>query len=333
MHELPASVVHLAHLAEAGARGCAAPVLTAAAQIDRAASEQRPPQTCSGGLVVTSEVAQQPLSALPDALEHWDEIAARLAHRQLVLVLDVDGTLAGIESMPSAVVVPEKNRELLQELAQHCVVAVLSGRELSDVHRLVDLPGLWYAGSHGFEITAPDGSQEVHEAGNKALPGLDRAERMLGEALEDVPGVLLDRKRFGLAVHYRNVADDAVEQVITEAHRAAENSPELRVTSGRQVIELVPAVNWNKGYALRRILVLTGMADHPDLLPVYAGDDYTDEDALQVVHTSGLGFVVRSTEHGDRPTWAHYALADSGSLSELLTRIASLEADPARRKP
>ena len=51
-----------------------------------------------------------------------------------------------------------------------------------------------------------------------------------------------------------NASVDAVEQVITEAHRAAENSPELRVTSGRQVIELVPAVNWNKGYALRRIL-------------------------------------------------------------------------------
>ena len=89
----------------------------------------------------------------------------------------------------------------------------------------------------------------------------------------------------------------------------------------RKVVELLPDIDWNKGRALRWLLEQAGLTD-PELVPVYAGDDYTDEDALQEVHDEGLGVVVLSPEHGDRLTWAHVSVAGTGPLIELLSRLA-----------
>ncbi|MEV4729972.1 trehalose-phosphatase [Saccharopolyspora sp. NPDC049426] len=283
--------------------------------------------TLSDISVTTS--ADRRLSEVPDAHRCWDEIALRLRDRRLVLVLDFDGTLAPIREDPTEVVMPARTRDVLQQLSRHSPVAVLSGRDLDDVRRRVHLDELWYAGSHGFELASPDGALIAHDVGDSALHGLDEAERHLREELKLIPGSRVDRKRFALAVHYRNVRPDFTDDVLSAVDRIGRTFPALRLAHGRRVIELLPDVDWNKGRALRWLLEHMGLAG-AGAVPVFAGDDYTDEDALREVREDGIGVVVRSAEHGDRLTWAHYGVDDPSSLTGLLARFVSLAANHDR---
>lgn len=272
------------------------------------------------------------LSEVPDAHIGWEEIASRLGDRRLVLVLDFDGTLAPICADPSEVVLSSNAREVLQRLSEHSPVAILSGRDLQDVRHRVHLDDLWYAGSHGFEMAGPDGAAFTQDVGEPALLSLDETEQLLREELKPIPGARIDRKRFALAVHFRNVRTGSTDEVLSVVERIGRGFPALRLAHGRLVIELLPDVEWNKGRALRWLLQRMGSAGH-GAVPVFAGDDYTDEDALHEIHEDGIGIVVRSTEHGDRLTWAHYGVGDPSSLTALLSRLASLTHQASNGRP
>ncbi|PKW15872.1 trehalose-phosphatase [Saccharopolyspora spinosa] len=266
--------------------------------------------------------SQRRLSEVPDGLGRWGEIADHLRGHRPVVLLDFDGTLAPIRSDPTKVTMPVKTREVLQRLVLRCPVAILSGRDLRDVLSRIRIDGLWCAGSHGFELAGPGDVSIALPAGESALPDLDEAERRLSDELELVAGARVDRKHFALAVHYRNVAPDAADQVISIVDSVGDAFPGLRTTHGRRVVELLPNIDWNKGRALRWLLDRMGFLG-PDVVPVFAGDDYTDEDALREIHDDGIGIVVRSAEHGDRLTWAHYSVGDPLSLTALLARFTS----------
>ncbi|MER7078930.1 trehalose 6-phosphatase [Saccharopolyspora kobensis] len=271
--------------------------------------------------VTIAAPGQRRLSEIPDGLVHWNEISSRLRGRRPVLLLDFDGTLAPIRKDPAQVSLSVRTRAAVQELVQRCPVAVISGRDLSDVRGRVRVEGVWCAGSHGFELAGPGDDPIAQEAGEAALPALDVAEQRLSAELAPVAGALVDRKRFALAAHYRNVSPADVDRVVSAARQICSELPGLRVTHGRKVVELLPDIDWNKGRALRWLLERAGLTG-PDLAPVFAGDDYTDEDALREVHEDGLGIVVLSVEHGDRLTWAHCSVDGADRLIELLSRIA-----------
>ena len=279
--------------------------------------------------IAVAAPGERRLSTIPDAVAHRDEIAARLRHRRPVVLLDFDGTLTPIRNDPARVTLSVRNRLVLQTLARRCPVAILSGRDLQDIRHRVRLAGLWYAGSHGFELAGPADEVIAAQSGEAILPDLDEAERRLSIELADVRGAVIDRKRFALAVHYRNVRPEEADHVITTVRRAGDRLPSLKTTRGRFVVELLPNVDWNKGRALRWLLERLGLADSPDVVPVYAGDDLTDEDALHEIHNDGIGIVVRSAEHGDRLTWAHYSVDSPRELSHLLRHIASIAKETA----
>jgi trehalose-phosphatase len=88
------------------------------------------------------------------------------------------------------------------------------------------------------------------------------------------------------------------------------------------VFELRPDVEWDKGRALLRLLSVLGL-DRQDVVPVYVGDDMTDEDAFVVVREQGLGVVVRG-EGDDRPTSATYSLARPEDIGAFLEELWSL---------
>ena len=94
--------------------------------------------------------------ALPSALARRDEIAQRLRGRQAAVFLDYDGTLTAIVARPELAVMEPDMREAVRALARCCTTAIVSGRALGDVAKLVDLRELYYAGNHGFEISGPD---------------------------------------------------------------------------------------------------------------------------------------------------------------------------------
>ena len=145
-------------------------------------------------------------SRLPSALDPGTALAHQLTHKRPVMFLDYDGTLTPIVARPELALLDEAVRHTLAALAKRCPVAVVSGRDRSDVQRLVDIDGLIYAGSHGFDISDP-GLQTEH--GAAYLPDLDDAEAELRESLAHIRGALLERKTYSLAVHVRGLAPDA----------------------------------------------------------------------------------------------------------------------------
>jgi len=244
------------------------------------------------------------------------EIAAQLAGRRLAFFLDYDGTLTPIVERPEDAVLDPKTREVLQRLAQRHPVAIVSGRDLEDVRQRVGLDEVHYAGCHGFEIAGPRGNR-VHGAAAAAAPQLAAAADQVARDTHDLPGVQLERKRFTLAVHYRRARDADMPAVRDAVARAQARHPALRVTSGKKVLELQPDVDWDKGRAVLWLIETLGLED---ALPVYIGDDVTDEDAFRALAGRGVGIAVQDAP---RPTAARYSLPGPEAVRELLSGLAA----------
>ncbi|OBH59850.1 trehalose-phosphatase [Mycobacterium sp. E2479] len=267
---------------------------------------------------VTVRTGDRRMSQLPDAFQ---ALADGLADRRPAVFFDFDGTLSDIVDDPDSARPVAGATEALVNLAARCPVAVLSGRDLADVTNRVGVPGLWYAGSHGFELTAPDGTHHQNDDAATAIPVLEQAAGQLRDQLGAIAGVVVEHKRFGVAVHYRNADRDRVGEVLA-AVRAAGRRDELRVTTGREVIELRPDLDWDKGKTLRWVLDHLHDAGSVALTPVYLGDDITDEDAFDAVRADGVPILVRHGDDGDRATAALYALDGPARASEFTARLA-----------
>jgi len=267
---------------------------------------------------VTVRTGDRRMSQLPDALQALDD---GLAARRPAVFFDFDGTLSDIVDDPDAARPVAGAAEALDKLAARCPVAVLSGRDLADVTKRVGVKGIWYAGSHGFELTAPDGTHHQNEDAAAAIPVLERAAGRLRDKLGGIAGVVVEHKRFGVAVHYRNAARDRVGEALA-AVRAAGCHDGLRVTTGREVIELRPDLDWDKGKTLRWVIDHLHEAGSGALTPVYLGDDITDEDAFDAVRRDGVPILVRHGDDGDRATAALYALDSPARAGEFTDRLA-----------
>ena len=111
---------------------------------------------------------------------------------------------------------------------------------------------------------------------------------------------MVEHKRFGVAVHYRNAARDRVGQVAA-AVRAAGQRDALRVTTGREVIELRPDIDWDKGKTLRWVIDHLHRPGSGSLVPIYLGDDITDEDAFDAVRDVGIPILCGTTTMATGP--------------------------------
>ena len=259
-------------------------------------------------------------AALPNALARAAEIRARLAGKRPAVFLDYDGTLTPIVARPELAVLSDATRAVVRALAERCTVAIVSGRDRAEVERLVGLDGLVYAGSHGFDIAGPGGLRKEHECAAEFLPALDRAEERLRRELAGAAGALVERKKFAIAVHYRLVAEDEVPRVDAAVATVAAETPELRRTTGKKVFELRPRLDWDKGKAVLWLLAALGL-DHEDVLPLYLGDDDTDEDAFAALANRGIGILIAEAP---QPTVAHYVLSDTEEAARFLGELAAM---------
>jgi alpha,alpha-trehalase len=268
---------------------------------------------------VTVRCGDRRMSTLPDALQSYAQIAAVVAARRPAVLLDFDGTLSAIVDDPNAAVLVDGAADALKMLAAQCDVAVLSGRDLADVVSRIGLPGIWYAGSHGFELTAPDGTSHCNETAASAVDTLQETAAELRDRFALLDGVRVEHKRFAVAVHYRCAAPEAARQATATVHTIGRQRG-LRVTMGRKIIELRPDIAWDKGKMLQWIVRQIAGPD-PEL-PIYVGDDLTDEDAFDAVRRDGIGIVARHTEDGDRPSAARFALDGPVAVREFIERLA-----------
>jgi trehalose 6-phosphate phosphatase len=258
------------------------------------------------------------MSELPDGAQAVELTTGR----QPAVFYDFDGTLSEIVEDPDSARLVDGAADALTSLSAACPVAILSGRDLADVRERIGLPGLWYAGSHGFELTGPDGTHHQNPEAAASIPVLTEAAADLADQLGHIPGVVVEHKRFGVAVHYRNADRDRVGEVAAAVRTAGQRTA-LRVTTGREVIELRPNIDWDKGKTLHWVLdYIRDNEGAGPLLPIYLGDDITDEDAFDAVDDDGIAILVRHSDDGDRATAARYALDDPGRVREFTERLA-----------
>ncbi|MGM0574133.1 MAG: trehalose-phosphatase [Myxococcota bacterium] len=265
------------------------------------------------------EATLDPPDRPPRALDSLEEISERLGPRRPAAFLDYDGTLTPIVPRPEDAVLSDAMRRSLRRLADRVPVAIVSGRDRPDVAAMVGLDDLVYAGSHGFDIAGPGGLHHEHPAGVERLPDLDAAQRALESHLADVEGCQVERKRFAIAVHFRNVAPGRVDEVEAAVDEVLSGHEEaLRKTGGKKIFELRPRVEWDKGRAVTWLLDALDL-DRPDVVPLYVGDDVTDEDAFRALSGRGLGLVVGEVEGSA----ADYVLADVDEARRFLDWLAT----------
>lgn len=254
------------------------------------------------------------------ALERWEELVARLHDKRPVVFLDYDGTLTPIVARPELAVLAEEMRRTVRTLAARCPVAIVSGRDRTDVQGRVGIKGLIYAGSHGFDIAGPPGMDLNYEHSQGFLASLDRAEHEFRRSLSGIAGARVERKKFSIAVHFREAPPQCEARLEPVVDAVLRRCPELRKGLGKKVFELRPAVDWHKGKAVLWLLDAMGYAG-TDALPVYIGDDVTDEDAFSAVAGRGLGIVVAEVP---RETTAGYRLKSTAEVGLFLHKLTTV---------
>jgi len=213
------------------------------------------------------------------------------------LFLDLDGTVLDIARTPRGVVVPPDLVSVLTRLSRGLggALAVLSGRAIADIDRLLAPLVLPAAGQHGAELRlSPDGPIERISC----TPRPRDWDLRLAALADERPGVLLEDKGIGIAVHYRN-APAAAQEVWHLLQSLDVERAGFALQPGKCVIEIVPR-GCDKGLALRRLMEALPFAGR---IPVAIGDDATDEDAFAAALALG-GEALRVGSRADSAAFA-----------------------------
>ncbi len=234
--------------------------------------------------------------------------------RAWALFLDIDGTLLDLASDPQGVSVPSGLPEQLGTLARGLggALALVSGRPLSEIDRL--FPGnLDAAGTHGAQWCLGGIEDGLRGAADAALAGIYSS---LEEETHSLPGVILETKPHAIAVHYRQ-APEWEEKVWLLAGQARQAlGPGFRLQPGKQVVEILPA-EAGKDAAIQRFM---GLPHYAGRLPIFIGDDQTDEDGFALVNSLG-GCSVRVGE--GTPTQARFQLSSPAAVRDWIAGLAA----------
>ena len=245
---------------------------------------------------------------------------------ELALFLDYDGTLTSIRSRPEAARLPVNTRHLLEELSRQpgIWVAVVSGRALLDLKRKVGIKGICYVGNHGLELQGPK-LRHINPVAQKSQPLLKRIARLLKRALKPIVGAWVEDKGLTLAVHYREVKPQdklAVRNLFHEVVRPYREQQQVRVTAGKQVFEVRPPVRWTKGTVVQWLLARReALRSGATILPIYIGDDQTDEDAFEALRGRGICIAVGASNPLTRAQYRVSSPDEVVRFLKLLLRI------------
>jgi trehalose 6-phosphate phosphatase len=198
------------------------------------------------------------------------------------VVTDIDGTISGIAPTPAeAMVDPGAKAALAMLMERLATVAVVSGRAPRDGAEMVGLPELTYVGNHGLERIVR-GTPWTHPVAAAAQPAVAAALTEIENAArmaDDAPWLLVENKGVTGTVHYRLAPDPAAAAALLEPlARAAADRHGLRLTLGRMIFEVRPALAVNKGTAIRELAHDLGLRGI-----VFFGDDVTDVDAFRAL--------------------------------------------------
>jgi trehalose 6-phosphate phosphatase len=237
------------------------------------------------------------------------------------LFLDVDGTLLEFAATPQDVHVPNRLKGLLLALSERLegAVALVSGRSVENLDQLFAPHRYSAGGVHGCERRTATGITLRPEVNTRSIA---HARDQLTAFTMNHPGLLLEDKGYGLALHFRRAPELEAQVHATMTATLDQLGVDFQLQAGKLVYELRPA-NWSKGTSIFAFMQETPFQGRR---PIFIGDDVTDEDAFDAVNAlDGISVCV-----GDRPeTRARYRLhsvADVHRWLEAFPPPASLEA-------
>ncbi|KAG2709700.1 hypothetical protein I3760_05G253400 [Carya illinoinensis] len=261
----------------------------------------------------------------PSALDSFDRMMKTAKGKRIVVFLDYDGTLSPIVDNPDRALMSEEMRAALRGVAKYFPTAIISGRSRDKVTEFVKLSNVFYAGSHGMDIMAPPIPVKSSTAGNhQTIAPHGKIVTMLEEKTKKIQGVRIEDNGFCVSVHFRQVRAEDYGILEEKVKSVVEKYPEFHLTEGKMVLEVRPSIEWNKGHALEYLLDTLGFSNSSDVLPLYIGDDRSDEDAFKVIRSRGQGYpiIVSSTP---KDTKASYSLQDPSEVLSFLLRLARLK--------
>lgn len=224
------------------------------------------------------------------------EILERVRVAQKILIfLDYDGTLVPIQPSPELARLSPERKKLLFALVRlpKFKVGILTGRSLPDIRKAAGLSNLFYAANYGLKIETPQKSW-VHPEAQKRSLAIKKMLPLLRRMASGFRGVRIEDKALTVAVHFRQYQGrpELLERKLVKI--IGGRPGQFRLTTGKKIFEVYPAVKWDKGKSLLKAEKMLGFRRKP--LVIFIGDDRADEEAFRQMGSKDISVAVGRRE-------------------------------------
>lgn len=241
--------------------------------------------------------------------------------KEILLFLDYDGTLISFQDKPDEVVTPKDIKKTLKDLSKidRVNIFIITGRKLSDIKKLVPLDSISYAALHGIQIEFEDNHQFLWPQAKKIRPLLKDIKNKAYVKFQSDDKILIEDKKYTLAFHYRMIPKEKIKfktKRFLDLVKRIDKENKLNIIKGDKVIEIRP-YGWDKGKAVN--VILDRYKSSSTILPIYIGDDTTDNDAFKYLCKTGITVYVQNKSELDPD--ARYYLKNPDEVKKFLDEI------------
>ncbi len=220
------------------------------------------------------------MSELKYLFDHLNEFERFKEDTNTAILTDIDGTISEIVDLPSDAIVSPLMQEILRKMCKKFkLIAVISGRSIVDIRRMIGIDKIMYVGNHGMEYMR-NGRTFVEEDVKKYIPLIKQVTKKIkNDKSCHIDNILFEEKGVTLTIHYRLCKNPyGARKVIIDAIDKIEEINDLKISEGRKVIEIKPKVKHSKGTIFEKII-----HEHYLKRVIYLGDDITDADVFDKI--------------------------------------------------
>ncbi len=214
--------------------------------------------------------------------------------RLITIFLDYDGTLSPVPRRKIRLERPlsDSARAIIHELSRHKKVKIfiISGRSIEALRKFIGIDDLYYIGIHGHVIRGPD-MIYIHSALEELISVVKRVKNELSGLLSDIEGLVIEDKGAAISIHYRGIGRSRSKEIYEKVSRICSKYYGIVFFRGRSSIEIIPNTGWNKGRAIEYVLATLSMRtglSASDIMPIYFGDDKSDETGFKLLREKGI---------------------------------------------